>query len=216
LKSCLNFATMLRWAKLDCLSVASGWICLQLCCKQYVDMQPIQMRLQEATSPADEVGIMMKVFPADEVGIQVISCSVLHILPLLWWESCSKLLHNTNPAAKCQQKLFRSATDTVGFVCSSGTRDVHDGKRSISYQASTTRSWQNWTPNRKPKLPIPNVRRPAGAGASQPTIRSWRCGGAALRVRLRLNSQTTRRRPSSRGPRGRGALPTTIGGHRQA
>jgi hypothetical protein len=175
----------------------------------------------KATSPADEVGIMMKVFPADEVGKQIISCSVLHILLLLLWESCSELpLHNTNPAAKCQQKLFCSATDTVGFVCSSGTRDVHDGKRSINDQASTTRGWQNWTPNRKPKLPIPNVRRPAGAGASPPTTRSWRRRGAALSVRLRLNRQTTRQRPSSRGgavlPRGRGAPQTTIGGHRQA
>jgi hypothetical protein len=97
----------------------------------------------KATSPAGEVGIMMKVFPADAVGIQVISCSVLHILLLLRRESCSELLHNTNPAAKCQQKLFCSATDTVGFVCSSGTRDVLYGKRSISDQASTTRGWQN-------------------------------------------------------------------------
>ncbi len=173
----------------------------------------------KATSPADAVGIMIKVFPADAVGIQVISCSVLHILLLLRWESCSELLHNTNPAAKCQEKLFRSATDTVGFVCSSGTREVHDGKRSISDQASTTRGWQNSTPNRKPKLPIPNVRRPAGAGASPPTSR-WRRGGEALRVRLRLNRQTTRVRPSSRGgavpPRGRGAPPTAIGSHRQA
>ncbi len=163
---------------------------------------------------------MMEVFPADAVGIQVISCSVLHILLLLQWELCSELLYNTTLAAKCQQKLFRSATDTVGFVCSSGTRDVHDGKGSISDQASTTRGWQNWTPNRKPKLLIPNVRRPAGAGASPPTTRRWRRGRAALRVRLRLNRQTTRRRPSSRGgavsPRGRGAPPTTIGSHRQA
>ncbi len=134
----------------------------------------------KATSPADAVGIKMKVFPADAVGIQVISCSVLHILLLLRWEPCSELLHNTNPAAKCQQKLFRSATDTVGFVCFSRTRDVYDGKRSISDQASTTRGWQNWTPNQKPKLPIPNVRRPAGAGASPPTTRRWRRGGAAL------------------------------------
>ena len=51
----------------------------------------------KATSPADAVGNMMKVFPADAVGIQVISCSVLHILLLLRWESCSELLHNTNP-----------------------------------------------------------------------------------------------------------------------
>ncbi len=70
----------------------------------------------KATSPADAVGIMMKVFPADAVGIQGISCSVLHIFLLLQWESCSELLHNTHPAAKCQQELFRSATDTVGFV----------------------------------------------------------------------------------------------------
>jgi hypothetical protein len=93
----------------------------------------------KATSPADAVGITMKVFPADVVGIQVISCSVLrlHILLLLRWESCSELLHNTNPLRQlCVQKLFRSATDTSGFVCSSGTRDVLDGKRSISDQAS--------------------------------------------------------------------------------
>ncbi len=82
---------------------------------------------------------------------------------------------------------------------------MHDSKRSISYQASTTRGWQNWTRNQKPKLPIPNVRRPAGAGASPPTTRRCRRGGAALRVRLRLKRQTTRRRPSesSRG----GAVP---------
>ncbi len=125
-----------------------------------------------------------------------------------------------NPAAKCQQKLFRSATNTVGFVCSSGTRDVLDCKRSIRDQASTTRGWQNWTPNLKLKLPIPNVRHPAGAGASQQTTRRWRRGRAALRrrclrVRLRLNRQTTRQRPSSRQT-GRGAPPTTIGGHRHA
>jgi hypothetical protein len=158
----------------------------------------------KTTSPADVVGIMMKVFPADEVEIQVISCSVLHIFLLLRWESCSELLHNTNPAAKCQQKPFRCATDTVGFVCSSGTRDVLNGKRSIRDQASTTRGWQpeNWTPNQKPKLPIPNVRRPAGRRRR-------------LRVRLRLNRQTRRRSPSSRWT-GRGGPPTTIGGHCQA
>jgi hypothetical protein len=62
----------------------------------------------KATSPADAVEITMKGFPADAVGIQVISCSVLHILLLLRWDSCSELLHNTNPAAKCEQKLFCS------------------------------------------------------------------------------------------------------------
>ena len=165
----------------------------------------------KATSPADEVGIMMNVFPADEVGIQVISCSVLHIFLLLRWESCSELLHNTNPAAKCQQKVFRSATDTVGFVCSSGTRDVLDGKRSIRDQVSTTRGWQNWTPNRKPKLLIPKVRRPAGAGASPPTTRRWRRGGAALRRRgLRVRLRLTVRQ--------RGSVPSHVrpgGGHRR-
>jgi hypothetical protein len=76
------------------------------------------------SGPADAVGIMMKVFPADAVGIQVISCSVLLILLLLRWESSSELLHNTNPLRQlCVQKIVRSATDTGGFVCSSGKRD---------------------------------------------------------------------------------------------
>ena len=75
----------------------------------------------KATSPADAVGIMMKVFPADSVGIQVISCSVLHILLLLRWNLCSELLHNTNPAAKCQQKLFRSAMQ-IRMQTQSGSR----------------------------------------------------------------------------------------------
>jgi hypothetical protein len=132
----------------------------------------------KATSPADAVGIMMKVFPADGVGIQVISCSVLHLHLLLLWKSCSELLHNTNPASKCQQKLFCSTTDTVGFVCSSGTRDVLDRKRSISDQASTTRGWQNWTLCTNKRLPTHHRRRPG--------LHSFLLPGVLRRLRLRL------------------------------
>jgi hypothetical protein len=61
----------------------------------------------KATSPADAVGIMMKVFPADSVGIQVISCSVLHILLLLRWEPCSELLDN--------KSCSKMSTKTISF-----------------------------------------------------------------------------------------------------
>ena len=37
---------------------------------------------------------------------------------------------------KCQQLLYCSATDTIGFVCSAGTGDVGVGKRNITYRSS--------------------------------------------------------------------------------
>ncbi len=67
------------------------------------------MKATSFADTQDAVGIMMKVFPADVVGIQVISCSVLHILLLLRWGSCSEALHNTNPLRHdCVNSVYKN------------------------------------------------------------------------------------------------------------
>ena len=116
----------------------------------------------------------MNVFPADTVGIHLISHHAVCC-------TCSGLLHKTNPAVTCQQIPFRSATDTIGFDCSSGTRNVLDKE-----YARRRKKYKRSSKHHKRLAELDTVHNQAFTDSPPPSNPPPLLSGVLHRLRLRL------------------------------